>query len=199
MKFRRWKKGAYWRFRRKVDLCFRRRRFSTRDGRENVAYRLRRTGQRKERSSRVCAKYWVRELDTTRWASAVGIIGRHETKGFDAALVNQPPVVLYDSRRRDLIRLRHRPIITLILRCATFWSNGPACHAHVYKTVSHWRFSFRSGDQKNGCPHLKMATLGGCEWARTRFLVYRDGDIYFEGEPEEIANSEDPYLKRFLV
>jgi hypothetical protein len=35
--------------------------------------------------------------------------------------------------------------------------------------------------------------------ARTRFLVYRDGEIYFEGEPEEIVNSRDPYLKRFLV
>jgi hypothetical protein len=35
--------------------------------------------------------------------------------------------------------------------------------------------------------------------ARTRFLVYRDGKVYFEGEPGEIANSEDAYLKRFLV
>jgi hypothetical protein len=35
--------------------------------------------------------------------------------------------------------------------------------------------------------------------ARTRFLVYRDGGIYFEGEPEELASSKDSYLKRFLV
>jgi hypothetical protein len=35
--------------------------------------------------------------------------------------------------------------------------------------------------------------------ASTRFLVYREGGIYFEGEPEEIANSKDPYLQRFLV
>jgi hypothetical protein len=35
--------------------------------------------------------------------------------------------------------------------------------------------------------------------ARTRFLVYRDGGIYFEGEPGEIASSKDPYLQRFLV
>src|SRR5437899_637006 len=44
---------------------------------------------------------------------------------------------------------------------------------------------------------------GNAAWAarsgRTRFLVYRDGGIYFEGEPEEIVNSKDPYLKRFLV
>ena len=35
--------------------------------------------------------------------------------------------------------------------------------------------------------------------ARTRFLVYRDGEVYFEGGPEEMVNSKDPYLKRFLV
>jgi len=40
---------------------------------------------------------------------------------------------------------------------------------------------------------------GAANAAKTRFLVYRDGGIYFEGEPDEIANSKDPYLKRFLV
>jgi len=33
----------------------------------------------------------------------------------------------------------------------------------------------------------------------TRFLVYRDGRIYFEGSPEEIATTRDAYLKLFLV
>jgi hypothetical protein len=30
-------------------------------------------------------------------------------------------------------------------------------------------------------------------------VVYRDGGIYFDGEPEEIIHSKDPYLQRFLV
>jgi hypothetical protein len=29
--------------------------------------------------------------------------------------------------------------------------------------------------------------------------VYREGRIYFEGSPEEIAATRDAYLKRFLV
>ena len=33
----------------------------------------------------------------------------------------------------------------------------------------------------------------------TKFLVYREGRIYFEGPPEELAASQDAYLKRFLV
>jgi len=40
---------------------------------------------------------------------------------------------------------------------------------------------------------------GAAEAAGTRFLVLRDGGVYFEGTPEEIANSQDAYLRRFLV
>ena len=35
--------------------------------------------------------------------------------------------------------------------------------------------------------------------AATRFLVLREGGVYFEGEPEELAETKDEYLKRFLV
>jgi ABC-type transporter Mla maintaining outer membrane lipid asymmetry ATPase subunit MlaF len=40
---------------------------------------------------------------------------------------------------------------------------------------------------------------GGAELAATRFLVLRDGGVYFEGGQEELADSNDEYLKRFLV
>jgi len=33
----------------------------------------------------------------------------------------------------------------------------------------------------------------------TRFLVLRDGRVYFEGAPDELADSSDSYLQRFLV
>jgi ABC-type transporter Mla maintaining outer membrane lipid asymmetry ATPase subunit MlaF len=33
----------------------------------------------------------------------------------------------------------------------------------------------------------------------TRFVVYHEGRIYFDGTPEEIASTRDPYLKRYLV
>jgi hypothetical protein len=35
--------------------------------------------------------------------------------------------------------------------------------------------------------------------AATRFLVLRDGGVYFEGGQEELADTKDEYLKRFLV
>jgi ABC-type transporter Mla maintaining outer membrane lipid asymmetry ATPase subunit MlaF len=30
-------------------------------------------------------------------------------------------------------------------------------------------------------------------------MVYKDGRIYFEGDPQELSNTKDPYLRRFLV
>jgi len=33
----------------------------------------------------------------------------------------------------------------------------------------------------------------------TRFLLLRDGGIYFQGNGQELANSPDPYLRKFLA
>jgi len=33
----------------------------------------------------------------------------------------------------------------------------------------------------------------------TRFLVYREGKVYFEGDQHQILKSGDPYLNRFLI
>ncbi len=36
------------------------------------------------------------------------------------------------------------------------------------------------------------------EAASTRFLVLRDGTAYFEGDPQALLETSDPYLKSFL-
>lgn len=35
--------------------------------------------------------------------------------------------------------------------------------------------------------------------ATTRFLVLRDGGVYFHGGEQELVQSADPYLRRFLA
>src|SRR5258707_503382 len=40
---------------------------------------------------------------------------------------------------------------------------------------------------------------GGNGEPATRFVLYREGRVYFEGKPEELAESKDAYLQRFLV
>jgi ABC-type transporter Mla maintaining outer membrane lipid asymmetry ATPase subunit MlaF len=43
------------------------------------------------------------------------------------------------------------------------------------------------------------AALAEGDEPATRFMVYRDGRVYFEGKPEELAESKDAYLQKFLV
>src|SRR6266480_7025205 len=113
------------------------------------------------------------------------------------ALINHPPIVLYDSPTAGLDPITSQTIITLILRLRDVYGVTALLATHRLQdgfALANFHFDMHAervvANSRNGSA-AAIAT-------RTRFLVYRDGEIYFEGEPEEIANSDDPYLKRFL-
>jgi len=114
------------------------------------------------------------------------------------ALVNRPPIVLYDSPTAGLDPITSQTIITLILRLRDVYGVTALLATHRLQdgfALANFHFDMHAervvANSRNG----NAAAIA----TRTRFLVYRDGEIYFEGEPEEIANSDDPYLKRFLA
>lgn len=115
------------------------------------------------------------------------------------ALANRPPIVLYDSPTAGLDPVTSQTIITLILRLRDMYGVTALLATHRLQdgfALANFHFDPQAerviANSQNGRGPAAHA-------ARTRFLVYRDGEIYFEGEPEEIADSKDPYLKRFLV
>jgi phospholipid/cholesterol/gamma-HCH transport system ATP-binding protein len=116
------------------------------------------------------------------------------------ALINQPPIVLYDSPTAGLDPITAQTIITLILRLRDVYGVTALLATHRLQdgfALANFHFDPETkrvvANAENGNAAAALTA------ARTRFLVYRDGEIYFEGEPAEIANSEDPYLRRFLV
>jgi phospholipid/cholesterol/gamma-HCH transport system ATP-binding protein len=116
------------------------------------------------------------------------------------ALINQPPIVLYDSPTAGLDPVTSQTIITLILRLRDVYGVTALLATHRLQdgfALANFQFDPHSGrvvpNSQNG------NAAAAVKAARTRFLVYRNGEVYFEGEPEEIANASDPYLKRFLV
>jgi phospholipid/cholesterol/gamma-HCH transport system ATP-binding protein len=115
------------------------------------------------------------------------------------ALINRPPIVLYDSPTAGLDPVTSQTIITLILKLRDEYGVTALLATHRLQdgfALSNFHFDPES---KRVVRNAQNGNAGAAtNAARTRFLVYRDGRIYFEGEPEEIANSEDPYLKRFL-
>ncbi len=115
------------------------------------------------------------------------------------ALITRPPIVLYDSPTAGLDPVTSQTIITLILRLRDIYGVTALLATHRLQdgfAMANFHFDKNSNrvvrDGRDGPPNNSNG-------ASTRFLVLRDGGVYFEGAPEEVAASDDPYLKRFLV
>src|SRR5713226_6466700 len=184
-------------FRRKVGFVFQEGAlFDSMTVGENVAYRLREDRVAEEEiEARVREVLRFVELEHTLEQLPSELSGGMKRRvSIARALINQPPIVLYDSPTAGLDPITSQTIITLILRLRDVYGVTALLATHRLQdgfALANFHFD----------PETKrvVANAQNGNAARTRFLVYRDGGIYFEGEPEEIANSEDPYLKRFLV
>jgi phospholipid/cholesterol/gamma-HCH transport system ATP-binding protein len=117
------------------------------------------------------------------------------------ALVNRPQIVLYDSPTAGLDPVTSQTIITLILRLRDVYGVTALLATHRLQdgfALANFRFdpkAKRVVREQSTAAHLSVGTTEPV----TRFLVYRDGRIYFEGTPEEMLTTKDAYLKRFLV
>ncbi len=170
---------------------------------DNVAYRLREDGVSEEEiEPRVLEVLRFVELEHTLEQLPSELSGGMRRRvSIARALINRPPVVLYDSPTAGLDPVTSQTIISLILRLRDVYGVTALLATHRLQdgfALANFHF-----DAEAKCV-VPNAEDGNAAWAAgraadTRFLVYRDGEIYFEGEPEEIANTKDPYLQRFLV
>jgi phospholipid/cholesterol/gamma-HCH transport system ATP-binding protein len=115
------------------------------------------------------------------------------------ALATRPPIVLYDSPTAGLDPVTAQTIITLILRLRDVFGVTAMLATHRLQdgfALAKFRFDAESKrvvripDTEGATPENEPAT---------RFVVYREGRVYFEGAPEEFAESKDAYLQRFLA
>jgi phospholipid/cholesterol/gamma-HCH transport system ATP-binding protein len=168
---------------------------------ENVAYRL-----REERVNDDEVQQRVREV--LRFVELEHTIDRlpSELSGgmkrrvsIARALVNRPPIVLYDSPTAGLDPVTSQTIITLILRLRDVFGVTALLATHRLQdgfALANFHFD---PETKRVMRNAENGNGGGSQRAAiTKFLVYKDGGIYFEGAPEELEESKDPYLKRFL-
>jgi phospholipid/cholesterol/gamma-HCH transport system ATP-binding protein len=108
---------------------------------------------------------------------------------------------LYDSPTAGLDPITAQTIITLILRLRDVFGVTAMLATHRLQdgfALAKFRFD---PDEKRvvRIPESGNSGAPAAGEPTTRFLVYRDGRVYFEGQPEEIAESKDAYLQRFLV
>lgn len=165
---------------------------------ENVAYRLVEDGLTAEEIlPRVQEVLTFVELDHTIDMLPSELSGGMRRRvAIARALVNHPKIVLYDSPTAGLDPVTSQTIITLILRLRDVYGVTALLATHRLQdgfALANFRF-----DPKTKTV-IRDSENEGSNPTVTRFLVLRDGKIYFEGFPEELLATKDPYLQRFLI
>jgi phospholipid/cholesterol/gamma-HCH transport system ATP-binding protein len=164
---------------------------------ENVAYRLREDAVKEEEiAPRVEEVLQFVELAHTSEMLPSDLSGGMRRRvSIARALVTHPPIVLYDSPTAGLDPITSQTIISLILRLRDTYGVTALLATHRLQdgfAMANFRFD----------PKTKKVLRDGApdsHTAKTHFLVLREGRIYFEGAPDELMHSRDPYLQRFLI
>ncbi|HYA63901.1 MAG TPA: ATP-binding cassette domain-containing protein [Candidatus Sulfotelmatobacter sp.] len=164
---------------------------------ENVAYRLQEDGLSEEEiGPRVDEVLRFVELEHTAGLLPSELSGGMRRRvSIARALITRPPIVLYDSPTAGLDPITSQTIITLILRLRDVYGVTALLATHRLQdgfALANFRFDPQTRV-------VRRETAAEREQAITRFLVLRDGRIYFEGTPEEMLGTKDPYLQRFLI
>jgi phospholipid/cholesterol/gamma-HCH transport system ATP-binding protein len=169
---------------------------------DNVAYRLLEDGvSDDEIQSRVLEVLRFVELEHT-----VNLLpselsgGMRRRVAIARALITHPPIVMYDSPTGGLDPITSQTIITLILRLRDVFGVTAMLATQRLQdgfALANFRFDQQTGKVVRTGSNCNAAA--GAKMASTRFLVLRDGHVYFEGGQQELAASKDVYLQKFLV
>jgi len=118
------------------------------------------------------------------------------------AAVGQPELMLYDSPTAGLDPITAARIMALVVRQRDMRQVSSLLVTHRVQDAVLMARSYYDARQEK----LVVATDGrsleetpyGWSFARTRFLVLREGETAFHGSLEELAGQRDPYLQKFL-
>jgi phospholipid/cholesterol/gamma-HCH transport system ATP-binding protein len=169
---------------------------------ENVAYRLREEHVKEEEiDPRVKEALQFVELEHTADQLPSELSGGMRRRvSIARALINRPDIVLYDSPTAGLDPVTSQTIISLIMRLRDVY--GVTALLATQRLQDGFALANFIFDKQT--KHVVRANPANSAKdtqtsAATRFLVYKDGRIYFEGDPQELSSTKDPYLRRFLV
>ena len=112
------------------------------------------------------------------------------------AMIDHPPIMLYDSPTGGLDPVTAQTIISLIVKLRDVNRVCSLLVTHrLQDGVVLANFVY---DSERG--RLVSASRNGeKQRVQTRFLLLRNGSVYFFGSDRELLESPDPYLRNFLV
>ena len=112
------------------------------------------------------------------------------------AVVSQPQIMLYDSPTAGLDPITATHIMTLVIKQRDVSQVSSLLVTQRLQDAFLMARSYYDSRQEKLLP---AGANGGRRDTHTRFLMLRDGDIFFHGTLEELTAQKDPYLRRFLV
>ena len=164
---------------------------------ENVAYRL------IEETGRITDEIHARVLEVLRFVELEHTVslfpaelsgGMRRRVAIARAVITRPEVLLYDSPTGGLDPVTSNTIIELVVKQRDVYGTSALMVTHrlqdAFTMASHY---FDTAQNK-----MVPITDGSTRDVHTRFLVYREGGIIFEGTATEMLQNRDPYLREYL-
>ena len=166
---------------------------------ENVAYRLREDGEKNEERIEQRVREVLRfvELEPTLEKMPAELSGGMRRRvSIARAIVSEPSIMLYDSPTAGLDPVTAHTINILIAKLRDIERVSTLVVTHrIADAYALARFAY-SPERQDLVP---AAADGGADGrSPSRFLVLREGTVYFWGSAEEMAGTRDPYLRGFF-
>ncbi|HET9180215.1 MAG TPA: ATP-binding cassette domain-containing protein [Terriglobia bacterium] len=166
---------------------------------ENVAYRLREAGVKDddaiERKVREVLSFVELEGAIEKMPAELSG-GMKRRVSIARAIINDPHIMLYDSPTGGLDPVTAQTINILILKSRDVHGVSSIVVTHRLQDAF-WLAKFAYSKDTGG-----LAPINGNgarePAAATRFLLLREGSVYFHGTPNQVVSTQDPYLQRFL-
>lgn len=171
--------------------------------RENVEYPLR-NQQAERRLSEEEMEHRVREalrfveLEQTLDKLPAELSGGMRRRvGIARAIVTEPPLVLYDSPTAGLDPITANTIMALIAKERDVRQTASLIVTHRFQD-GELMADFRYDAGAEELVPVPEAGKNDGECAPTQFFVMKEGEIVFSGSREQLNQTTDPYIRRFV-
>ncbi len=172
--------------------------FDSMDVRENVAYRLYEAhvdDDEIENRVRESLRFVGLEQAIEKLPSELSG-GMKRRVALARAMISKPQIMLYDEPTAGLDPVTSRKINELIIALRDIQNVTGVFVTHRMRDA--FTLATEYATDGTGETAFQWESNTVCI-ANTRFVLLRDGKIFFEGPDEVLRRSEDPYIKRFLA